>query len=203
MSESRKHPDNDSAEFQAFLGADPITPPSVIRERVHTVVTRDLNPGLARVGTKVAGLHLVAAMLSLAICPQFGIGPFGGDAGLMAVLMNWGWVACAAGCGASFMLGTGLLSAFVLNPDEKRVLAASSGWVFTSLAASSWAVFMMAVGVNPETAHTGHHVVTSVAPEAFSAAWSAIWALTAALSAWLGFRVKTKGYPVPFGGSAH
>ncbi len=192
MSESRNHRHDDSAEFQAFLSAEPLTPPGIIHDRVHTVVLRDLNPGLARVGSKVTGLHLVAALISLAICPQFGIGPFGGDAGLMVVLMNWGWAACAAGCGASFMLGTGLLSAFVLSRDEKRVLAGSSGWVFTSLAAASWAVFMMAVGENPETAHTGHHVVTSVAPEAFSAAWNLVWALTAALSAWLGFQLSVQ-----------
>jgi len=187
MSEQKVRSHEETAEVQAFVAADPLTPPGIIHDRVHRIVTRDLNPGLARVGTKVAGLHLVAAVLSLAVCPQFGIGPFGGDAGLMAVLMNWGWVACAAGCGAAFMIGTGLLSAFVLNPDEKRVLAGSSGWVFTSLAAASWAVFMMAVGVNPETDHTGH--------QAFSAGWNAIWALAAALSAWLAFRISARQAP--------
>jgi dipeptide/tripeptide permease len=54
---------------------------------------------------------------------------------------------------------------------------------------------MMAVGENPELAHTGHHLVTSVAPEAFSAAWNAVWALTAALSAWLGFQLSVRQAP--------
>ena len=87
------------------------------------------------------------------------------------------------------MIGTGLLSAFVLNPDEKRVLAGSSGWVFTSLAAASWAVFMMVGGAGVETGHAIHHAAATAAPEIFSAAWSAVWAGTAALSAWLAYRV--------------
>jgi len=180
---------SEEREFHEFLQSQDRTPPGAIRDRLHAVVARDLNPGLARVGSKVFGLHLVAALLSLAICPQFGLGPFGGESGLMSFLMSWGWAACAAGCGAVFMIGTGLLSAFVLNCDEKRVLAGSSGWVFTSLAAASWAVFMMVGGAGVETGHAIHHAAATAAPEIFSAAWSAVWAGTAALSAWLAYRV--------------
>jgi hypothetical protein len=174
---------DDSAEFRAFSQSEPIAPPPVIHDHLRRVVARDLSPSLFGITSKVAGAHLIAALVSLAICPQFGIGPFGGDAGLMAFLMSWGWMACAAGCGAVFMMGTGILSAVVLSPDEKRVLAPHSPWIFTSLSSASWAVFMMAMATEASSGHSGHHASLNASPDAFSMAWSAVWVVAATLSA--------------------
>jgi hypothetical protein len=182
----------DSAEFLAFSNSEPLAPPPIIHEQLRTVVARDLNPRIPGILWKVAGLHLVAALVSLAICPQFGIGPFGGDTGLMALLMNWGWAACAAGCGAAFMMGTGILSALFLTPDEKRVLAPHSPWIFTTLSSVSWAVFMMAMSTGASSGHAGHHGVLNVSPEAFSNAWNAVWLLAATLSAMGAFTAVAK-----------
>ena len=177
-----------SPGYEAFLAAQEQKPSPIIHEQLRALVARDLNPSIARVGFKVAGLHLLAALLSLTICPQFGIGPFGGDVGLMAFLMTWGWVACAMGCGTAFMAGTGFLSALILTPDEKRVFTASSGWIFTSLTAASWGVLMITRGGDH---HSGdHHVMSSLSPEIFSTTWSMIWAGAATGSAWLTYQIS-------------
>lgn len=181
--------DTKGIRFDDFQQCDPVAPPSAVYQRLRPAIVDDLNPSLRRVAARVATIHLVTAAASLLVCPQFGVGPFGGDAGLMKILMQWGWAACAAGCGATFMLGTGIASALVLSPDEKRVLDSRSGWLFTSLAATSWAVLMMMAAVfSGDAGHGGHHAATSSSPEAFSTAWSLIWALAATAAAWLSHR---------------
>ena len=182
-----------SSGYSAFLAAKETPPSPTILHQLHSRIEPDLNPTLLKVGLKVAGLHLLGALFSLAICPQFGIGPFGGDAGLMSFLTPWGWAACASGCGAAFMVGTGLLSAWILNPDEKRTLDRTSGWIFTALAAVSWGIFMMTgeAQVHSEP----HHAVESLSKETFSSAWNFLWAVAATSSAWLAYLLPRLSLP--------
>jgi len=181
--------DPDDREWLNFLDADSISPPASVTARLHSIVARDLNPGLGSILLKVSAVHLGSAVASLAVCPQFGIGPFGGDAGLMALLMPYGWAACAAGCGAAFMMGTGILTALGLTRDERRKLSRHSGSVFSGLSALSWAAFMTLMSGTSDFGHSHSMSPEPLIPQNFSTLWSAVWALAAACSAWASYRV--------------
>jgi len=180
-----------SHDWKQLEAVEPQSPPPILGEQIRARVLHDIQPGTARVAAKVLGLHVIAGGVSLVLCPQFGVGPFGGDAGLMGFLMQWGWVACALGCGAAFMMGTGALSTLFLSPDEKRVLSRHSAWVFTSVSAASWGAFMLFGGRVHESAlgsfeHLSHDSM-AMAPNPL--AWGALWALAAAFSAFTAFRL--------------
>lgn len=171
-------------DMNSFLQSESRTPPAIILERLKPTILADLRPRRTRVALKVSIIHLIASLVSLLICPQFGISPLGGDTGVMAFLMSWGWAACAAGCGAIFMIGTGSLTAILLKPDEKRVFGNFQGWVFSALAVFSWAVLMASM-----PAHSGHLMASQESIATYSAAWNFVWIAAAVGSSLMGFRV--------------
>ncbi len=61
---------------------------------------------------------LVGAVITLFVCPQFGVGPLGGGHGIAHWVMAYGAFACGAFCSA-FFVGTGTLCAvLVLNRSQ-------------------------------------------------------------------------------------
>jgi hypothetical protein len=166
-------------DFKALSQAEPIEPPALIHERLRTQVVADLNPRMARIVGKVGLIHFLAAGFSLVFCPQFGVGPLGGEFGVLDFFMKGGWPLCALGCGVLFMSGTGVFSAFLLNPDERRVFHKNSGWVFTALAALSFGFFMILSREKLDHLEKHFH---------HSNYWNLVWTLSAAVSAMLLFR---------------
>ncbi|MBU6376739.1 MAG: hypothetical protein KGQ59_12125 [Bdellovibrionales bacterium] len=171
-------------DMNSFLQSESRTPPAIILERLKPIIEVDLRPKKTRVALKVSLIHLIASVASLLICPQFGVSPLGGDTGVMTFLMNWGWAACAAGCGAIFMTGTGSLTALLLNPDEKRVFGNLQGWTFSALAVVSWATLM---AIMPT--HSTHQMTSEESIATYSAAWNFVWIAAAVGSSLLCFRV--------------
>jgi len=128
-------------EPQVSVEGDADQPPPALMDCVR----RDLQPSALRIGLRLGAVHAVAGALTLAICPQFGIGPIGGGHGLMGVFMQFGEFACAAGCGSFFMGASVLTSLMILTPDELRVIrqqGAGLGY-WLALAGLSMGLFMV------------------------------------------------------------
>ncbi|MEN9723512.1 MAG: hypothetical protein RJB38_1498 [Pseudomonadota bacterium] len=180
-----------------FLETSAISPPSSVFQALRPQVLADLKPSWRRILAKTLAIHLLVATASMIVCPQFGLGPFGGDAGLLHWVRDWSPLACAAICGASFMLGTGWVTAIFLSPEEKRTFHQRGLLIWTSLSALSWSIFMLFTSNHPPQrihhlhAHRSWIDWSSLLSGFESLSWNATWLITASLSAALAFRVAS------------
>lgn len=62
--------------------------------------------------------NLAGALMTLAVCPQFGFGPMGGENGVLNYVMDFGPVWCGFFCASVFMTGGHLFSFFLLKEYE-------------------------------------------------------------------------------------
>jgi hypothetical protein len=128
-------------EYGEFLAAD-IRVPRDLSERVLTQVHELLHPSAWVVFAKLLGIHLVVGFLSLSVCHQFGMNPFGTQYSLADWLMvQWGHSTCMIGCGVLFV-GLSFLSAgYFLSIEEVRALRRTEFLQTFSLGAVSLAIF--------------------------------------------------------------
>lgn len=109
-------------EFDEFLNSkENIAPPNNLSNRIFGMIHNDLNPSSWKVFGKTSLIHSVVGGATLLFCPQFGLS-YTSSMGLMPYLMNYGEGACMLGCGAVFTSISLLLTAFLLRPEEVRVL---------------------------------------------------------------------------------
>ena len=136
-------------EFRAFLETEEVSPPRHLSETIFARVKAELQPALSRIFIKAFTIQAVVASLTLAICPQFGIGSVGGGHGLMAYFMGFGPQVCALLCGSTFL---GLSSFFVplmLKPSELR-RAYSYGFAYVPVVTAIAFGALMLSGENTE-----------------------------------------------------
>ena len=119
-----------------------IAPPIEISEKIVEQVKADLNPKVLRIFGKLALIHAFMGSLSLFLCPQFGIAP-SGNHGLMTFYMQLGPHICLAACGATFMIGSALLSSFLLQAEELRAVRRTKYLQLVGLGTVSMAVFLI------------------------------------------------------------
>ena len=62
-------------------------------------------------------VHLGSSLLSMSLCPQFGINLFNAS-GIMTYFMKLGHIGCLAACGVFFMFISVLLSTLLLRLEE-------------------------------------------------------------------------------------
>ena len=111
-----------NSEFEEFMSAEAIEVPSELKINVFTEVHQALNPSPFLIFAKISLTHLFVGLFTLLLCPQFGTS-FTSSSGLMGYLMKYGEAVCMLGCGALFLsLSLLVVSLFVLNRDEMRVL---------------------------------------------------------------------------------
>ncbi len=109
-------------EFARFQASTAVTPRADLSARIRAEVARDLQPSLVAVFTKVLGIHVVAAVATLSICPQFGIKLGAEGMGLMHYFMGLGEMGCRAACGFFFMaLSLGLSAALLRAPEVRQL----------------------------------------------------------------------------------
>lgn len=137
-------------EFEEFFGGPEVLPPQEVTRKILEQAHSYLNPPLSRVFLKLLIFHLVSSLLSLSICPQFGIGPFGGGDGMLGWIMQYGHLVCAIFCGSVYLGFTATLAIFGMRMEELQVVGRSAFWQFTAMAVFSWASFM-ALGGSPES----------------------------------------------------
>lgn len=110
-------------EFKAFIQTEGTPVPREVSENILNRVRADLNPSAWGVFTKLLGIHLVVGTLSLAICSQFGLNPFGTSFSLSEYFMTFGHSTCMFLCGVLFIGLTIVLGKFVLRREELLVLS--------------------------------------------------------------------------------
>lgn len=84
-------------------------------------VSFDINPSPYFVFVKILSIHVLSALITLSVCPQFGIRFFGEGPGLMGVFMSLGDAGCLMACGSFFIGVSTLVSGFFLTRSEMRV----------------------------------------------------------------------------------
>ena len=104
-------------EFKAFLDAKPEPVPQHLTRNIKEKIHQKLNPPLNKVFFRLALIHGIVSILTISICPHFGIEIIQGMGGLSAVFLKLGMSFCMIGCGLVFM-GTGILVAVFLMPPE-------------------------------------------------------------------------------------
>lgn len=130
-------------EFKEFLqGGD--LPSKEFDTQFLQIMRTKMQPNIAQVWPKFVFAQLAAALITLTVCPQFGVGPLGGGHGLGHVFMSFGEAACAAFCGA-FFLATGTLAAvMMLKKGERREVF---NYRFRILGAVSVMSFLTLMGI--------------------------------------------------------
>ena len=118
--------DNDTwyEEFEAFAGDDSSNALESASSPVRKHLLDLLNPSPQKVFGQLMGLHCIVGALTLFLCPQLGIGPFGSRAGLMRLFGRFGELACTAACSAFFVGTSIIVASIILKPEVLRVIRA-------------------------------------------------------------------------------
>lgn len=120
MSKKITKPEDWVNEFQEFVASEEIQPSKDLSAKILSKVHTDLNPAMWSVISKLGIIHILIGAMTLLVCPQFGIGAFGGM-GLMHIFMRFGETVCTLACGAFFLGSSTLVGSFVLRPEEVKV----------------------------------------------------------------------------------
>lgn len=107
-------------EFQEFMNSDALPSPA-IGQRVLSTIETAMRPSPFLVFSKLCLGVLCAGLITLLLCPQFGIG-FMRHSGLLELFMYLGHYGCKVMCGAFFVGMSVFVSTFVLLPEDLRVL---------------------------------------------------------------------------------
>lgn len=164
-------------EFKEFMTSDR-TPPHTLTQAVFNRIEKTIEPPLGQVMPRFLGVNIAVALLTLAVCPQFGIGPIGGGHGIAAFFMDINMTACALFCGGFFVGFSTLIATLFLNPLEMKTIYRSSLWlvpVFTFVAL----MVLMAAGYW----YSGGN-------EFFTPAFATFWALGAIITSRLFLHLK-------------
>jgi hypothetical protein len=110
-------------DFDDFSRADEASEPESLPASLRRAVRRDLEPSGTRILVRLSCLHLTLSVVSLSVCHQFGLNPFGTTWSLSDWAMQMaGHTVCMLVCGAVFFGGTVAFMPLVLSSDERRVL---------------------------------------------------------------------------------
>lgn len=146
-------------------------------EKVHEQILAEA-PRLSMVLAQLLGLHLISSLITLMICPQFGIRLFFDGHGLMSFFMQAGTQGCFLLCGL-FYLGTSFAAARLFFNHEE--------WIFIrkTRVLSATVLALLSMGV------------LKMYGEELNMQLSAMWFLGAYLGSWLAsvprLRVISKG----------
>ncbi len=131
-------------EFNEFVSCESVEVPSSLSEKVFTKVESLLNPSPLLVFTKIFGIHLIIGFLSLSVCHQFGVNPFGTSFSLVDVFMKWGGHgACMIFCGVLFLSLSLSAAGFFLSVEEVHALRKTEFLQALSLGVISLGIFSM------------------------------------------------------------
>ena len=94
----------------------------ILDDLILQTIKSKITPPLVPLVLKILCLHLSAAVISLSLCPQFGIKLFHFDINLMRSFMVFGLTLCHFFCGAFFSTLSTLVIWIGLNKDERRYI---------------------------------------------------------------------------------
>lgn len=127
-------------EFSDFMNSERELPAG-FDQKILNLMRQKISPSIKNLWPKFVFAQLFAAAITLAVCPQFGIGPLGGGHGLGHLFMRFGEAACAAFCGAFFLASGTVVASLMLKRNERqevfrfrfRILGAVSVMSFLTL----------------------------------------------------------------------
>lgn len=96
-------------------------PPS-LNEKILKDVHEKLHPNLSYLIGKLFFVHLITAVATLSVCPQFGFKIFKLPINLMHTFMVFGMPVCNFLCGLFFTATSMLVASLLLKRDEVRAL---------------------------------------------------------------------------------
>lgn len=96
--------------------------PATLNEKILKDIKGRLNPDLKMIFLKLFAVHLITALITLAICPQFGFQTFKSHINLMELFMKLGNHFCDFACGVFFTATSIFIALFIISRDELRVL---------------------------------------------------------------------------------
>lgn len=129
-------------DFNEFLDAAEVSPPSDVTENVTSNVHRDLNPSNFRVGGKVLLIHAVLSLVTLSICSQFGLRIFSVMDLMESFMRIAGHTYCMAFCGALYVGSTAFALSLLLSPEEVLAVRRNRVLQFLMLSGVSLAAFI-------------------------------------------------------------
>jgi hypothetical protein len=95
------------------------------------------------VAAKLGVIHILSSVLSLAVCPQFGVKLFGEGEGLMHLFMQISPTFCQAFCGAFYLAVTFVMARLILTPEEWYLLLRARTLTIATLTLVSLGAFFI------------------------------------------------------------
>lgn len=131
-------------EYSDFVSAGEFEVPRALERQVQARVRELLNPSPWTVFAKILGIHTVVGYLSLGICHQFGMNPFGTERSLADWFMTmWGHNTCMIACGGLFLGASILTAGTFLSIEEVSALKRTEFLQSLALGAVSLALFVI------------------------------------------------------------
>lgn len=129
-------------EFNEFLSAPEVAPPTSTSDAILSHVNHELNPSNQNVFLKMLGIHTVVSLFSLSICSQFGIQSLKIYDAMDSMMSVVGHTYCMAFCGLLYLSISALMLSFLLKPEEIKVIRRHKVLQLTLLAGVSLGVFL-------------------------------------------------------------
>ncbi len=129
-------------EFNEFMTAGSSEASKQVKEKLFSQVKHDLNPSRLHIFLKLGAIQTAIGTLILLFCPQFGMS-LTDEHRIMHLFMRFGAQGCMFACGTLFVGTSLLVSAYILNFDELRVLRKHQPLQISALSIASMFVFFL------------------------------------------------------------
>jgi hypothetical protein len=113
-------------EYLEFLGVGEVSPPQELNNKILNEVRLLIYPSISQVLFKTLKIFIFFSVLTLSICPQFGVG-FIKDSHLFDFFMTFGHSTCKFLCGLFFLSASLFASTIFLSREEIKALKANAG----------------------------------------------------------------------------
>ncbi len=155
-------------EFLDFLNTKETPVPKELENYIYINIEKDLSPTKPlNLLSKFIALNFSAGVFTLAICPQFGLGPALGGHDITHYFMSIGTWACAIFCATFYFTIAQTLSLIILSNQEIRWIARNRYSVLPGLVIASFIALSM---LGNSLSSDGHKMV-------FEPEFQAIWVL--------------------------
>lgn len=115
--------------------------PTSLTDKIKTTIHEQVRPKMNYLIAKLFAIHIATAVITLSVCPQFGIRAFKSSLNLMHTFMVFGLPVCNFLCGVFFTATSIGIASVILKRDEIRALKFNKTLTSASLILSSVGFF--------------------------------------------------------------